>query len=83
MQPKQRQHDRMHVAEQREPPPITKNQPREQQRDNWYRDDWFSRQDNTWQQGAQRPGGYGQYGYPYGKPKPPTVEPEPTDNGDL
>ena len=65
MQPKQRQHDRMHVAEQREPPPITKNQPREQQRDNWYRDDWFSRQDNTWQQGAQRPGGYGQYGGDY------------------
>jgi len=28
-------------------------------------------------------GGYGQYGYPYGKPKPPTDESEPKDNGDL
>ena len=71
MQPKQRQHDMVHVAEQREPPPITKNQPRDNypkdipQRDNWYRDDWFSRQDNTWQQGAQRAGGYGQYGGDY------------------
>ena len=65
MQTKQRQHDMVHVAEQREPPPITKNQPREHQRDNWYRDDWFSRQDNTWQQGAQRTGGYGQYGGDY------------------
>ena len=61
MQPKQRQHDMIHASEHREPLPITKNQAREPQRDNWYRDDWFSRQDNTWQQGAQRSSG-GIYG---------------------
>ena len=67
MQPKQRQHEMMHMQQdQREqPPPINKNQQREPQRDNWYRDDWFSRQDNTWQQGAQRSSGYAQYGGDY------------------
>ena len=49
------------------PPPITKGQPRESQRepqsDNWYRDDWFSRQDNNWDQGARQRTDqrYGQY----------------------
>ena len=54
------------MQEQREPVPVTKGQPREHERDNWYRDDWFSRQDNTWQQGGKRIGGYGQYGRDYG-----------------
>ena len=66
IQPKPRQREMVHVPEQREPAPITKVQPREPQRDNWYRDDWFSRQDNTWQQGAQRGSGYMQYGREYG-----------------
>ena len=47
------------------PLPVNKNQQREPQRDNWYRDDWFSRQDNTWQQGAQRSSGYAQYAGDY------------------
>ena len=68
----QQQHDMGHMEQQQQqhrepPPPITKGQPRdsqrEPQRDNWYRDDWFSRQDNNWDQGThqrtdQR---YGQY----------------------
>ena len=68
-QQKPRPHDMVHMPQdqhpQSQPPPINKNQQREPQRDNWYRDDWFSRQDNTWQQGAQRNSGYGQYGGDY------------------
>ena len=54
--PKQRQHEMLHMQQdQREqPPPINKNQQREPQRDDWYRDDWFSRQDNNWDQGARQ-----------------------------
>ena len=70
MQPqKQRPHEMVHMSQdqrdQPQPPPINKNPQREPQRDNWYRDDWFSRQDNTWQQGTQRSTGYGQYGGDY------------------
>ena len=69
MQPKQRQHEMMHMQQDQRGQPINsiapsnKNPQREPQRDNWYRDDWFSRQDNTWQQGAQRSSGYAQYDY--------------------
>merc|ERR1719216_799130 len=69
MQQKQRQHEMMHMQQDQRGQPINsiapsnKNPQREPQRDNWYRDDWFSRQDNTWQQGAQQRTDhrYGQY----------------------
>ena len=67
----QQQHDMGHIEQQQQhrehPPPISKGQPRdsqrEPQRDNWYRDDWFSRQDNNWDQGARQRTDqrYGQY----------------------
>lgn len=60
MQPKQRNREMVRGSEQREPAPTATE--RAQQRDNWYRDDWFSRQDNTWQHETHRDGYGGQYG---------------------
>ena len=70
MQANQRNRGMVHGSQQREPATG-----RGQQRDNWYRDDWFSRQDNTWQPEMHRDGYGGQYGrQPMNRRRSPSPE---------
>ena len=60
MQQQQVKHQRGEIVHPAERDPVTMSgapQPRDQ-RDSWYRDDWISRQDNSWQHDAHQRDSY-------------------------